>query len=101
MPPKHVAPAITLESFSCPHCGALAHQTWFVVSAKQIGAGKTPFLMTQLILEQAKSDSELNQRRDTKEIFENWEQAATGRAFLKTIDGITAFFELLISHANR
>jgi hypothetical protein len=101
MPPKHVAPAITLESFSCPHCGALAHQTWFVVSATQIGAGKTPFLMTQQLFAQAKSDPELNQYRDKKEIFENWEQAATGRAFLKTTDGIRTFFELTNLHVSQ
>lgn len=29
MTSKHVEPALGAESFSCPHCGAIAHQTWF------------------------------------------------------------------------
>ena len=26
---KTITPQLGLESFSCPHCGAIAHQTWF------------------------------------------------------------------------
>ena len=26
---KEVAPLLALDSFSCAHCGALAHQHWF------------------------------------------------------------------------
>jgi len=29
MPPKIVAPSIRLKAFNCPHCNALADQTWF------------------------------------------------------------------------
>jgi Domain of unknown function (DUF4145) len=29
MTPKYVSPSISAHSFSCPHCGTLAHQTWF------------------------------------------------------------------------
>jgi hypothetical protein len=28
MTPKYVAPSISAHSFSCPHCGTFAHQTW-------------------------------------------------------------------------
>jgi hypothetical protein len=41
MPSKHVEPTITAASFSCPHCGAHAHQTWYYVyAAKIIDNGK-------------------------------------------------------------
>jgi hypothetical protein len=33
MTTKRVEPAIGLVSFSCPHCGALAHQTWHTTYA--------------------------------------------------------------------
>jgi len=33
--PKTIVPSLGLESFSCPHCGALAHQHWFKLSPKQ------------------------------------------------------------------
>lgn len=29
--PKTVSPDLGLESYSCPHCGALAHQSWYRV----------------------------------------------------------------------
>ena len=35
MPAKYAVPSLDLKSFSCPHCGALAAQDWFEVSAKQ------------------------------------------------------------------
>ena len=37
---KTVEPQLGLESFSCPHCGALAHQHWFKVFIKEFGDGK-------------------------------------------------------------
>jgi hypothetical protein len=36
MSAKHVEPAIDLVSFNCPHCGALAHQTWCNVYAVKL-----------------------------------------------------------------
>src|SRR5580704_15940159 len=29
MPAKQIVPQLGLESFSCPHCGAIAQQTWY------------------------------------------------------------------------
>jgi Domain of unknown function (DUF4145) len=26
---KHIEPTLGVDSFSCPHCGAISHQTWF------------------------------------------------------------------------
>jgi hypothetical protein len=34
--PKMTAPSVTSKSFSCPHCGALAHQTWFDLFASEV-----------------------------------------------------------------
>jgi len=41
---KEVTPQLGLDSFSCPHCGALAHQHWFEVWAAGYGKGKKPFV---------------------------------------------------------
>jgi Domain of unknown function (DUF4145) len=35
MKPKTVPPTFAAKSFTCPHCGALADQTWFEVRARQ------------------------------------------------------------------
>src|SRR4051812_30095304 len=29
MPGKSIAPTLSSKSFTCPHCGAHAHQTWY------------------------------------------------------------------------
>jgi transcription elongation factor Elf1 len=31
-----IEPSITKKSFNCPHCGALAHQSWHDVNIKEI-----------------------------------------------------------------
>jgi hypothetical protein len=46
---QHIEPSIDLVSFSCPHCGALAHQTWFDVYADRIEEG-APHRETRLSL---------------------------------------------------
>jgi len=46
MAPKHVPPAIDLKAFSCPHCGALADQTWYTALASRTKDGTSPHLWT-------------------------------------------------------
>ena len=38
----HVEPALGKTSFSCPHCGALAHQTWYQAYARAFSKDATP-----------------------------------------------------------
>jgi hypothetical protein len=40
---KPIPPSIDSVSFSCPHCGAHADQTWFELGAKEFGDHQTPF----------------------------------------------------------
>jgi Domain of unknown function (DUF4145) len=42
MPPKQVIPALALDSYSCPHCGALSHQHWFRTFVAGFERGKKP-----------------------------------------------------------
>jgi hypothetical protein len=42
MTPKYVAPSISANSFSCPHCGTLAHQTWFKLYAGEQNETELP-----------------------------------------------------------
>jgi hypothetical protein len=39
---KEVTPQLGLLSYSCPHCGALSHQTWFQVFARSFTGGNKP-----------------------------------------------------------
>jgi len=42
MQPSPVVPSLGAASFSCPHCGALAHQSWLAVWAKPYSVGAKP-----------------------------------------------------------
>lgn len=46
--PKYVPPSITETAFNCPHCGALAKQTWFAVEAAPLTKDALPYRLTQL-----------------------------------------------------
>lgn len=57
---KVVAPSITLRSFSCPVCGALADQRWLSVHAHSLGENKTPSRTTLDYLKQVEQDRKLD-----------------------------------------
>ena len=48
---KRVEPSISLVSFSCPHCGALADQLWYDIYAVKIDDHCTPFRPDEKLLE--------------------------------------------------
>ena len=51
--PKYVAPSITQTAFNCPHCGALAKQTWFELRANAKEKNEIPFRLTEETLNPA------------------------------------------------
>jgi hypothetical protein len=42
---KEIAAQLGLDSFSCPHCNALAHQHWFQVFVSSYKKGEKPFVV--------------------------------------------------------
>lgn len=89
MSSKHVTPAIDRKSFSCPHCGAHADQTWFSVHAYQMGTeSRHPHLATietaaetvRESLKQRQSDPEAAER--LKKMATRLEQQSFGHAIL-------------------
>lgn len=50
MTAKQVAPSINGQSFCCPHCVALAQQTWHMLLSRRIGQNKTPLRPTKATL---------------------------------------------------
>lgn len=90
-PPKHIAPAISLKSFSCPRCGALAHQSWFSAFAAQIkndGKAELPRLTKPEWVESIKKDNQIprNDRpKIPKDILDSWAQEATGDVSLNIL----------------
>lgn len=47
MPPLPIPPTFGSKSFSCPHCGAHADQTWLSGAAKEIKRDESPYLTTK------------------------------------------------------
>jgi Domain of unknown function (DUF4145) len=67
-----VPPSFGAESFSCPHCGALAHQKWFKVIPESFERGAKPHVLTPEVAnnmrKQAKaSDDDADDNADEKE----------------------------------
>jgi hypothetical protein len=46
MTSKHVEPALGAESFSCPHCGAIAQQTWYRLFLSKVEKGSRPVVIS-------------------------------------------------------
>ncbi|MHC2412882.1 hypothetical protein ACVJGC_005473 [Bradyrhizobium diazoefficiens] len=63
MAPKEVAPQLGLDSYSCPHCGALAHQFWFHVYPDVFERNHQPFVASPEMVE----DFAKAKRTDTQE----------------------------------
>src|SRR5690606_41225418 len=45
--PKYVPPSITETAFNCPHCGALANQTWFHLKAETKKSDELPLRLSE------------------------------------------------------
>ncbi|MCW5680163.1 MAG: DUF4145 domain-containing protein [Xanthobacteraceae bacterium] len=43
---RFIPPQLGAESFSCPHCGAFAHQTWYTSFLKYVGKDQKPVTWT-------------------------------------------------------
>lgn len=43
---KYVPPSVSETAFNCPHCGALAKQTWFNLKADETKKGQLPLRLT-------------------------------------------------------
>ena len=100
MPPIHVAPAITLQAFSCPHCGALADQNWFWVRASVTEKGEPPLLLTPKRLEELRK--EFGSKQEMASVLEHAARKASGRPFLKKLDDSKwTDYELQNLHVSR
>jgi hypothetical protein len=45
MSTKHIAPRVGLSSYSCPHCGAVAHQYWYRALITSVPKGNAPSVL--------------------------------------------------------
>ena len=86
MPPKHIPPATSLKSFSCPSCGALADQDWFETGAVSIAEKPNVFKLDR-VDELAKDRTFLPEYEPERrqELFLEWRRFAKGGIFLNEL----------------
>jgi hypothetical protein len=83
--PEHRPPSIDLVSFNCPHCGALAHQTWYSLYAREMEKDGKPFVVNQNIIDDLDNNKEMHPqiRNDIKEIWsDNLKKFEAGNPFI-------------------
>lgn len=83
---KYVPPAIDQLSFNCPHCGALAKQTWFSIRLDQFSRNSLPPILDQ---ESAKTQTFENiDNPEYRTSMKKWAlQMAAERPFTSEIRG--------------
>lgn len=69
MAQKAIEPQLGLESYNCPHCGALAHQTWFHVYLERYDRDKRPELFQ---LDKSLFNKVLNQHEEDQDERKKW-----------------------------
>lgn len=71
-PHKYVPPSIREKAFNCPHCGALAKQTWYKLRADARSKDELPNRLTEETVDRAILDTIEDQ--DQRRQWEEWIQ---------------------------
>jgi hypothetical protein len=80
---KSVTPALGSKSFTCPHCGALAHQTWLRPYVDNYGKDQPPTMPAPDILDVIRAKMDL----ENKEAFiEHFKRILAREMFIKNHD---------------
>jgi hypothetical protein len=80
---KLVTPSLGSKSFTCPHCGALAHQTWFRPYVDNYGKDQTAAMPAPDIVDKIRAQRNL----DNKEAFiQYFERILAREVFIETHD---------------
>jgi hypothetical protein len=80
---KTIPPALGEKSFSCPHCGAIAHQSWRRLYAAEYENGGAPHRPDPEVMEAARNDPTLTESR-RRHILDYFERLFARSVFLET-----------------
>ena len=100
MAPRYVAHSITLKSFSCPHCGGLADQTWFKVWCDRITNRVAPFITTHEFVQSVKSNEVPVDEKVTPIIMRQLEREANSDIFIYAYEDGGAYCKLSIRNVH-
>ena len=62
---KYIPPNVTATAFNCPHCGALAAQTWYSAHGKALEDNKTPRIVSKETISVDDIDDEGLKKRES------------------------------------
>ena len=69
MAAKIIPPELGENSFSCPHCGAIAHQTWFTLHPKGYEKDSRPRMPVSDVIERIEIDRDIQDKTSLIEFF--------------------------------
>lgn len=61
---KYVPPSINETAFSCPHCGALAKQTWFALQGDELHKDVLPLRITEEALAERNAFKDIEDKKE-------------------------------------
>jgi Domain of unknown function (DUF4145) len=79
MTDKTVTPSLGAKSFTCPHCGAFAHQTWFKIFRDDFEKDQYPWVPDQEMIDNVRSNRDLPGKEGLLKFLER--RAARGLFF--------------------
>lgn len=83
---RFIPASISLQAFSCPHCGAIAHQTWFEGYARKVENNEPKIISPEKLDNVIKSIQADGGDQPTEEVLEYWTKKSEGEVFLEPID---------------
>ena len=69
MASKTITPALGESSFSCPHCGAISHQTWYKLFLEGYKKDQKPWMPEPDIIDRIKQNREIQDKQTLIEFF--------------------------------
>ena len=77
-----VPPSVRKTAFNCPHCGALAHQSWYSTRALKLSNNKTPIIVEENSVEEYLERIEDKRKRDRVRIL--FDKAIAGKPVIES-----------------
>lgn len=93
---KHIEPKLGAESFTCPHCRAIAHQTWFRLFLSKCEKESNPFILDSDAVSMIERDSSLDP--DTKKKTIDWIKKVQASAPFIDVDEDSSYLRARIDN---
>lgn len=95
---NQVPPSVRKTAFSCPHCEALAHQSWYSLHVKELQDNGTPAIFTEAGLElYLESIEDINERERRRKIMKKLIRGDPALEYQVHYTGTTSLYNVSIS----